>query len=103
MDTTPPTLGTQSLVMIISTVETEQMLGKSVRCQGRNPLRPVIKSPSPQESNMKRMFLFALVIAVVSSVHATTNLGPWIPVFKGIDHAVGTNTPGNGGFPELEV
>ena len=49
------------------------------------------------------MLSFALVIAAVSSVHATTNLGPWIPVFKGIDHAAGTNTPGNGGFPELEV
>ncbi len=30
--------------------------------------------------------------------------GPWTPIFKGIDHAVGTNNPGiAGNFPELQV
>ena len=37
------------------------------------------------------------------SARASTVLGPWIPIFKGIDHAVGTNTPGNGGFSQLQV
>jgi hypothetical protein len=35
--------------------------------------------------------------------HATTNLTAWAPIFKGVDHATGTNTPGNGGFPDLQV
>jgi len=30
----------------------------------------------------------------ISIGQAETVLGPWTPLFKGIDHAVGTNTPG---------
>jgi hypothetical protein len=32
-----------------------------------------------------------------------TVLGSWAPLFKGIDRAVGTNNPGNGGMPDLMV
>ena len=41
--------------------------------------------------------------AGVMSARASTVLGPWVPVFKGIDHAIGTNTPGGGGFSQLQV
>ena len=34
---------------------------------------------------------------------AATVLGPWVPLFDGIDHAVGTNTSGGGGMPDLMV
>jgi hypothetical protein len=34
---------------------------------------------------------------------ASTVFGPWVPLFKGIDHAMGTNTPSTGGFAELQV
>lgn len=34
---------------------------------------------------------------------AATVLGPWVPLFRGIDHATGTNTAGGGGFPDLMV
>ena len=37
------------------------------------------------------------------SAKASTVLGPWVPIFKGVDHAVGTNTPGGGGFTTLQV
>ena len=39
----------------------------------------------------------------VTGSHAGTVLGPWVPLFRGIEHAVGTNTAAGGGFPELEV
>jgi hypothetical protein len=29
--------------------------------------------------------------------------GPWVPLFKGIDHATGANIPGSGGFAELQA
>jgi hypothetical protein len=47
----------------------------------------------------------ALVLALFSLTlaNASTNLTAWVPIFKGIDHAVGTNTPGGGGFPDLHV
>lgn len=55
---------------------------------------------------MKR-FKFILTVCaglvVCLQLEAATTLGPWIPLFKGIDHAVGTNTSTGGGFPELEV
>jgi hypothetical protein len=39
-----------------------------------------------------------------SAAIAGPTLGPWIPIFKGIDHAVGTNDPSiPGNFPELQV
>lgn len=44
-----------------------------------------------------------LLAAGILSARASTVLGPWVPVFKGIDHAVGTNTPGGGGFSVLQV
>jgi exopolysaccharide biosynthesis protein len=37
------------------------------------------------------------------SARAATELGAWVPLFKGVDHAVGTNTANNGGFSQLQV
>src|SRR5437868_3770636 len=52
----------------------------------------------------KLKVLFSLVVfLVVLSASATTHLSPWTPIFKGVEHAVGTNTPGDGGFPDLHV
>lgn len=42
-------------------------------------------------------------LAGLAPVRADTVLGPWKPLFKGIDLAAGTNTPGGGGFPRLQV
>ena len=52
-----------------------------------------------------RAFVFVAVMATaaVSAARGGTELGPWIPIFKGVDQAVGTNTPGGGGFAELQV
>ena len=48
--------------------------------------------------------LVALVLLPCSAVLAGPALGPWTPIFKGIDHAVGTNNPSiAGNFPELQV
>ena len=44
-----------------------------------------------------------LLLIPAASVTAGTVLGPWVPVYKGVDYAVGTNTPGSGGFPDLHV
>jgi hypothetical protein len=47
----------------------------------------------------------ALVIFLLSIVptQAATILGPWVPVFNGINYAKGTNTSGGGGMPDLMV
>ena len=45
----------------------------------------------------------ALILALGLPSSASTVFGPWVPMFKGIDHAMGTNTPGGGGFAELQV
>ena len=47
--------------------------------------------------------LLALGWAVPEPASAGVVLGPWKPIFKGIDHATGTNTPGGGGFSNLQV
>ncbi len=44
-------------------------------------------------SDMKRLFCLAALFAVLSVSHATLVVSPWNPLFKGIDHAVGTNFP----------
>src|SRR5881394_1526871 len=44
-----------------------------------------------------------LLFTLCLQVSASTVFGPWIPMFKGIDHAMGTNTPGVGAFAELQV
>ena len=52
----------------------------------------------------KKLFSLALLLMAVSSVSAQTVLSPWTPLFKGIDRASGTNTPGPGAqFVELQV
>jgi len=52
-----------------------------------------------------RMLLIAaaLLFMTAAQTPAQTVLGPWVPLFKGIDRAVGTNNPGNGGMPDLMV
>jgi hypothetical protein len=44
-----------------------------------------------------------MLAAALSAARGSTELGTWNPVFKGVDHAVGTNTPAGGGFKELQV
>src|SRR5439155_721997 len=88
--TTQPIPGIQSLVMITNTAET--------RCSSSNCPCPALNLPV-----MNKMLMPGLLMAAALSVQASTALGPWVPVFKGIDHAVGTNTPGGGGMRNLQV
>lgn len=44
-----------------------------------------------------------LVLVLGGTARAETVLGPWVPLFRGVDHAVGTNTPGGGGYATLQV
>lgn len=43
-----------------------------------------------------------LLIATVSAT-AETAVGPWVPIFKGIDHSVSTNIPSGGDFANRQV
>jgi hypothetical protein len=45
----------------------------------------------------------AMAVFAAGSLQATTAVGPWTPIFKGIEHAVGTNTPDGTGSPNLQV
>ncbi len=48
--------------------------------------------------------VLALVLLPFSAALAGPTIGPWVPIFKGIEHAVGTNNPNiPGDFPELQV
>ncbi len=51
------------------------------------------------------LFLLALLLAASVCCRAAGPVpGPWTPIFKGVDHAVGTNNPSvPGNFPELQV
>ena len=51
---------------------------------------------------MKRILQLALVFCSLVLSQASPIIGPWVPIFKGIDHAVGTNTP-EANFPYLQV
>ena len=44
------------------------------------------------------------VVLSIRCVGGSTTLTPWVPVFKGIDHAIGTNIPGTGAtYPDRMV
>lgn len=38
-----------------------------------------------------------------TQARAATVVGPWTPIFKGVDYSVSTNVPGSGDFPRLQV
>ena len=44
-------------------------------------------------SEMKIFFCAFALLASVTLSHATMSVGLWVPMFKGIDHKVGTNFP----------
>lgn len=44
-----------------------------------------------------------LVAGMVTSVHATVTVEPWTPLYRGVEHTVGTVTPGGGEFRNLVV
>lgn len=55
-------------------------------------------------SHARSLLLLALVLLPFSVALARPTIGPWVPIFKGIDLAVGTNNPNiAGNFPELQV
>ena len=75
----PPILVTRSMAMIINIVKTERRIAR-IFCG-----------------------LAAVLLLCCPAAPASTVFGPWVPMFKGIDHATGTNTPGPGAFAELQV
>lgn len=48
------------------------------------------------------LLTLAALLGTSLSSHATLTLGAWVPLFQGVDHAMGTNVPG-GGFPNPHV
>src|SRR5439155_21673220 len=52
---------------------------------------------------MKSLVFLVGISISLSSARATSVVGPWVPIFKGVDHSVGTNTPGGTGFTHLFV
>ena len=50
------------------------------------------------------LFVLFLLAAACGNVRTAPTPGPWTPMFKGVDHSTGTNTPGlPGSFPVLQV
>ena len=50
-----------------------------------------------------QVLALAILLLILMPAHSATVLGPWVPLFEGIDHAVGTNTSSGGGMPDLMV
>jgi hypothetical protein len=68
------------------------------------PPQPQIQLRRGQASlTLTLITALGLLFAMISRAPGSTVLGPWNPMFKGVDHAIGTNTPGGGGFAELQV
>src|SRR5262245_6132662 len=88
MDTMQPIRWTQLQDMNINTAQTE-------------PITP--KSPSVRRPLRSAVAAVALLLVSLVFTQASTVLGPWVPMFKGVDHAVGTNTAAGGGYPDLMV
>jgi len=63
----------------------------------------LIQETQAAQRTMKRLLFLLWVSICISSARATSAVGPWIPIFKGVDHSVGTNTPGDGDFPSMFV
>src|SRR6266487_4234799 len=69
-------------------------------------------NPTPLNSNLfpmqislmpiKISLALAFLIAAVPA-RATPVIGPWKPLFKGVDYSVSTNIPAGGDFPNLQV
>src|SRR5258705_10295865 len=51
---------------------------------------------------MKKLLFALLLIVSAIPLRAGIVIAPWEPLFKGIEHAVGTNTP-DGEIPALQV
>ncbi len=49
------------------------------------------------------LIAFIILQMIFTSARASTVLGPWVPLFEGVEHLVGTNTPGAGAMPDLMV
>ena len=48
--------------------------------------------------------LLVLALLPTGAALAGPSIGPWVPIFKGVEHAVGTNDPSiSGNFSELQV
>src|SRR5262249_31311208 len=90
MDTTPPIPRTPLPVMIINTARIELKF-----------LRVLPFSIAGLLRRVDCLVLGIMLLAV--GTPAATVLGPWVPIFRGIEHAVGTNTASGGGFPNLQV
>jgi hypothetical protein len=86
--------------MITNTVATEMMPDEIRSAPVPKAGRFGIAWRNPQSW---QLLAAAVILMIVSPAQAATVLGPWAPMFKGIDYAVGTNTPGGGGMPDLMV
>ncbi len=77
--------------MIINTAPTERF--------------PLPRTIRPQLRPLRHCIALALLVlgCATSTVRAGTQVGPWVPIFKGVDRTSGTNTPGSGGFTNLQV
>jgi hypothetical protein len=54
------------------------------------------KFKTSSRSSIRLIACFAALIAACRLVAGQTTITPWVPLFKGIDHAIGTNIPGAG-------
>ena len=96
--------------MITNTVVNEpQRIGGGSRFAPRTGIHQETAPPSLDRLTnvpwfkLQRTLGLALLLAILGTGQASTVLGPWTPLFKGIDQMVGTNTPGGGGFARLQV
>ena len=55
-------------------------------------------------THARSLLFLALLFLPLSAALAGPSIGPWVPIFKGIEHAIGTNDPNiSGNFANLQV
>lgn len=75
---------------------------RSERCQKARSCRRS-KGFGSRYSSLGMSVLCLIAALGLPAAHGSTDLGSWNPIFKGVDHVVGTNKPGGGGYVELQV
>src|SRR4051812_24169466 len=78
MEWTPPTPATRFLATRTNTMTI-------------NPTVPTHESFARMNAALKKFSLFALALTLAFAVRAEIVMTPWIPIFKGVDRAAGTN------------
>src|SRR5262245_1592077 len=101
----PTALGTRVLAGILPVVESGATHVRTVQLSELSRSRTYKDHTALSGRRSARCYRTVLALAFLFSalsMRAITIVGSWVPIFKGVDYSVSTNTPG-GNFPNRQV